>query len=1075
MNGSSPTPREWDTAYNSIGYRGNPTSNWTLSGTTTAVFDRYGNTASGTSANGVSSTISTVSSTNYAAPTQITVGSLTTNLSYAGNSFLGLTNETGPNGTSVSLGYDANARPTSSTSPFGATTTTAYNDTASLAYFTCTMVDGRWTQTNLDGLGRPILTLTGYGSTCGQGTILTQAESTYGSCGCSPLGKLISQAVPHAYGTSATATTTYTYDGIGRTLSKAVVGSDTQGTTTYAYQGNTVTVTDPAGKWKAFTTDGYGNLVQVAEPNPAGGSNYTTSYTYDLMNRLIGVSMPRSTGTQTRSWTYTGAFLTSATNPENGTVSYTYGSNNMIATRTDAKGQVVAYTYDSQARLTEVQRYPSGLSNGADVCQEEDYLYGLNPLGSSYPQNASGLLSAVKYMGGYNPNVSPTCDTTFTEMYNYGVPGAPVGKQLTVSRGGGSFALAATYTYDTEGRTTTETYPTDHCPTDHSGNTASLSYTFDAMGRLNAMTDNIASQPIILGTTYGPANELLSITGVPCCSPGWRGESYTYNSLKQLTSVTAGDASMSISYAYPSTSNNGKIASQTDAISGETVTYAYDTLNRLATAQNQSGFSPSWGQSFAYDGFGNLTNTNVIKGSAPSMAATYDANNHAGGEDANGNPGYVPAPAQGTSVPGAYDVENRVVSLNIHSLMNYSYAPDNKRVWRGNNGNGTDEVTFWSISGRKMGTYNITQSGSTLYCTQSGVNLYFGGKLIKNASGWVYPDRLGSVGKYYPYGIERPSATGNNTEKFTGYYRDAETGNDYAVNRYESPGTGRFLTPDRMSGTAADPSSWNKYAYVEGDPINDVDEEGLCRTPVGGGGGGGFPIGIGIGIGIGTGDPDLESRGPFCRNPRHPGVPPGGLVTGGPLRGLTYTNLLQALTTLAAAMLPLNESAAGSGASVPTYLQVASECWAPGTQISATYTLEVTYQVENQFQQPMNGAQLAGYYISESFSDIIGNIGNLQPYAIWSTGPNAVTPQSGTINGLGQFTDNLSAGGLPGLAIQEGGAFQSFTAYGPGGINQPLTVLGFGSPATLLNNHYAPNSVTINGMGLGQNPATKCP
>ena len=206
------------------------------------------------------------------------------------------------------------------------------------------------------------------------------------------------------------------------------------------------------------------------------------------------------------------------------------------------------------------------------------------------------------------------------------------GKQLTVSRGGGSFALAATYTYDTEGRTTAETYPTDH-----SGNTASLSYTFDSMGRLNAMTDNIASQPIILGTTYGPANELLGITGVPCCSPGWRGESYTYNSLKQLTSVTAGDASMSTSYAYPSTNNNGKIASQTDAISGETVSYTYDSLNRLITAQNQTGFTPSWGQSFAYDGFGNLTNTNVIKGSAPSMAATYDANNHAGGEDANGN------------------------------------------------------------------------------------------------------------------------------------------------------------------------------------------------------------------------------------------------------------------------------------------------------------------------------------------------------------------------------------------------------------------------------------------------------
>lgn len=59
-----------------------------------------------------------------------------------------------------------------------------------------------------------------------------------------------------------------------------------------------------------------------------------------------------------------------------------------------------------------------------------------------------------------------------------------------------------------------------------------------------------------------------------------------------------------------------------------------------------------------------------------------------------------------------------------------------------------------------------------------------------------------------------------------GYFRDPETGNDYAVNRYESPGTGRFLTPDRMSGHPANPGSWNKYAYVGGDPVNRVDPRG---------------------------------------------------------------------------------------------------------------------------------------------------------------------------------------------------------------------------------------------------------
>ncbi len=83
-------------------------------------------------------------------------------------------------------------------------------------------------------------------------------------------------------------------------------------------------MTDPAGKIKQFTTDAFGNLVQVVE-DPST-LDYT-SYTYDVLNHLVGVSMPRSTGTQTRCWSYTGNFLMSYTNPENGTDSYAYGSN----------------------------------------------------------------------------------------------------------------------------------------------------------------------------------------------------------------------------------------------------------------------------------------------------------------------------------------------------------------------------------------------------------------------------------------------------------------------------------------------------------------------------------------------------------------------------------------------------------------------------------------------------------------------------------------------------------------------------------------------------------------------------
>ncbi len=292
------------------------------------------------------------------------------------------------------------------------------------------------------------------------------------------------------------------------------------------------------------------------------------------------------------------------------------------------------------------------------------------------------------------------------------------------------------------------------------------------MGRLNTMTDNIATQTIVTAATYGPANETLSIAGGTYFG-AWAGETRTYNSLKQLTALASG--ALSINYTFPSTYNNGKISSQTDTVSGETVTYTYDALNRLATAENQSTFSPSWGQQFTYDGFGNLTNTSVIQGSAPSMTASYDYNNHAGGEDANGNPGYVPDPAFGSSGAAIWDVENRLLMLwQSTPVMSYAYDPGQlKRVWRGTwtgsygsyTRGSTDEITFWSITGQKLATYNVTTWGSTIYATQSGTNYYFGAKLIKNNNGWVYADRLGSIGKFYHYGIERPSATTSGTEK----------------------------------------------------------------------------------------------------------------------------------------------------------------------------------------------------------------------------------------------------------------------------------------------------------------------
>jgi len=83
-------------------------------------------------------------------------------------------------------------------------------------------------------------------------------------------------------------------------------------------------------------------------------SPYLTDYTYDLLDHLTNVSMPRPSGTQTRTFSYgtpPGPFLLNANNPENGTVSYTYDSSSRPATKIDAKGQKLTYSYDSYNRV----------------------------------------------------------------------------------------------------------------------------------------------------------------------------------------------------------------------------------------------------------------------------------------------------------------------------------------------------------------------------------------------------------------------------------------------------------------------------------------------------------------------------------------------------------------------------------------------------------------------------------------------------------------------------------------------------------------------------------------------------
>ena len=295
-----------------------------------------------------------------------------------------------------------------------------------------------------------------------------------------------------------------------------------------------------------------------------------------------------------------------------------------------------------------------------------------------------------------------------------------------------------------------------------------------------------------------------------------------------------GPTKIDLQYVYNVGTNNGQIAQMNDVVSGEQTVYAYDSLKRLVQAQASVSL---WGQAFGYDGWGNLLSKAATPGhSGTSMSLTVAAQsnqptNQGFAFDGNGNATSLP---NVTSMPTGYDVENR--------MGGDWYDQWNQPLERGGVWN------EYGLNGERLGTYsygyttNCMQSGLYLICqpviipTQVSRNIYFGGRLIQSNGLTVATDRLGSArmdenghrAEFFPYG-EAVANSLTSPDLFATYARDSGTGLDYAGQRWYTSTYGRFNRPD-PSGTSAhigSPSSWNRYAYVLGDPIGSNDPSGL--------------------------------------------------------------------------------------------------------------------------------------------------------------------------------------------------------------------------------------------------------
>ena len=580
-------------------YRGNATQTVSVGGSAVMRYESTGVVVCSQDGAGHTTGNTPSADTNYSLPGVLTPGgnsNLATTVTYT-NSWA-VNSVTGPNGANGTTTYDDYGRPQKTKIPDGAETNYTYayaglsgavanQQTATLG----TGTTARWKRTTLDGFGRVTRVESGNGATTNPPVSLVDTQ--YAACACSPLGKVSQVSMPYAPGGTAV-WTRYTYDGSGRTLTVTAPDGSvtrTEYLTVYgSYTGNLVRVTDAALKWKIQQMDALGNLVRVIEPDPAGGADWITNYTYDALGHLTGVSMPRSNGTQTRTFAYTGADLTSATNPENGTVTYQYDLSHHVTKRTDALGQETRYTYDGYGRLTEVQHWavsydPHTLTYymQEQTQQRVDYYYDSNPLNGGYSQNAWGRLAAVAFQ-------DENTGAPFSYMYSYNQAGRVTAQHMSYSSDAVQFDAA--YGWDTEGRMTSIDYGPQY------------QLTYDANGRLGGMSGS----DLTMTASYGPAGEMLGLSynGVDHYN-----ETRTYNPMLQLTQMTVTGTSfsmlytsqtaMDMQYMYTAGQNNGRIFQSIDGAAGETVNYTYDKFNRLATAGATNG---TWGQASRMTGLG---------------------------------------------------------------------------------------------------------------------------------------------------------------------------------------------------------------------------------------------------------------------------------------------------------------------------------------------------------------------------------------------------------------------------------------------------------------------------------------
>lgn len=466
--------------------------------------------------------------------------------------------------------YDGMWRPTQVTYPpdnGGLQPVTAYSYPDQVTTEVQRKIDGsRWTTTYIrtDGLKRETRRATAND----ESTTWDEVDTCYDALG---RKGFVSYPYGNPPGFSASpvcsgAGDAYGYDALSRV--KTVMHSDGSQIVTQ-YQGRAVSVTDEAGVQRITQTDSLGRLRDVCEVSGStlkgpggtsgpcnldfGGSGFLTAYSYDALGNLTGVSQ---NGLAPRGFVYDSlSRLTSASNPESGTTSYSYSNGNSlcsgndsdVCTRSDDRGVITTYAYNDPLNRLTAKSY-TGLATPSVF-----FTYDTAPTGWTL-HNAIGRVTS-----------KGTSGTATEELLDYDALGRVVRDYQCTPTNCAGTPYELDYGYDLISDITSET-----------GAGVTLTSAFNVAGRQTSTTSNLSD-------ASHPAN-LLSLAH--------------YNAYGSLVSATFGNGTTEVSHytprgwaqdrsiIAPGTPKPGAASETVNAVTGDGSDQSTQTQTQAATGSS---------------------------------------------------------------------------------------------------------------------------------------------------------------------------------------------------------------------------------------------------------------------------------------------------------------------------------------------------------------------------------------------------------------------------------------------------------------------------------------------------------